>query len=141
MNDDVEFPLPQRTPTPIPVRHPADAATERLDAPRNERYSTARRPYTNPDAGSTMLQVSPGITVDAGPTWNGFDTFLRRALMIAANIVLWSILVMSLLVGLFGAAIIHNLTNNSGSSTAVYDPGPVGPTPDVCEIDPTTDGC
>lgn len=55
-----------------------------------------------------------------GPPWNGFDTFLRRAVMVAGFIILWTVIVMGVLTG---AAIFHAVNNITDPGAAVVTTG------------------
>jgi hypothetical protein len=48
--------------------------------------------------GRWLPDPLPGNELEAvaGPSWNGFDTFLRRGVMIAAFVILWTFIVVSL---------------------------------------------
>jgi len=79
-------------------------------------------------AGRTEhLSLLPDFTpaLSSGPTsppWNGFDTFLRRGVMIAAFIVLWVSVAAGLTLVVGGAAVLSHLSDTSTSTTDVNTP-------------------
>lgn len=105
-------------------------------------YEDAKARFLAPPAGQLMMvpDLPTMSTVElAGPTWNGFDTFLRRALMIVANILLWGMLFTGLLFGIGGVALLNHFVNEPASTSEVdpaFDPGtygePLCPDAEIC---------
>lgn len=72
------------------------------------------------------------VAIDSRPPWNFFDTFLRRAAMMGAVVLLWTVIVVGLLAVVGAGWVAHRFGDTS--TVQNYQPDP-------CEIDPQTDGC
>jgi hypothetical protein len=118
-NDDN---LPRREPTPL-----AEAETGQIYTGTDGRYDDAAQAFRDrwAEAGNRPAEVlyempETNVTMLEGPNtppWNGFDTFLRRALMIGGNIVVWAAIVMSVLLALGSGYLLSKVGSDGAAVT------------------------
>lgn len=127
MNYDYSRYRPARWHVPVSETRMHDE-TERIDL-----HAWPVNRAANDDDGQAFQLTELAAPAPATPPWGGFDTFLRRSLMIVANILLWGLFVTIVAAVIGGAAVISNLTGDTGD-TGTFAPhvvdnnGPCDPT-------------
>jgi hypothetical protein len=62
-------------------------------------------------------ELPTAIFSENRPSWNGFDTFLRRAAMIGGVILIWVAIALSILGASAVVSVVHNVNQLNQSST------------------------